>query len=587
MVQALFDQGVLRRDGAVKVVRPLSQPRLPPTVQGVLASRIDQLSAAQKELLQTLAVIGRESQFSLIEQVVGTERATLERTLGELRATEFIYEQPGLADVEYVFKHALTQEVAYGSLLLELRQAKHDRVAKAIEALYEGGLEQHVAELARHYRHTNNIEKAVHYLRLAAGQAANRSALSEAESQLRDAIALLTALPSSSDRDLTELRLQTTLASLLSGRSWGAPERETVLRRAYGLSERIADPREVLPALFQLGQFYIEQMRLTEARELAERAVVLAAGVQPLTLEVGAWHNLAESCFWSGDLKLARAHAQRSFALSENLQPEALIRSLGIDFWFITTWILATTDLLFGLPEQATQWKKLVAERVVSNSHPLSKAFGMLNSLIVALLLEDQTTLSELILPARQICEEYGFHEVSGWLKQFGGWISFRRGERALAITQMHEAIEEPRAVGSFVMSTWRLVLLAEMQLQAGHIHSAEATAAEAFANLERTHEGWCEPEVYRVAAKVLLGNPAVDPNAAEEHLRRAIEIARGQGAKWWELRATVGLARLLANQSRRNEARAMLAEIYNWFTEGFDTADLKDARALLDELSQ
>jgi predicted ATPase len=150
----------------------------------------------------------------------------------------------------------------------------------------------------------------------------------------------------------------------------------------------------------------------------------------------------------------------------------------------------------------------------------------------------------------------------------------------------MHEAIEEPRAVGSFVMSTWRLVLLAEMQLQAGHIHSAEATAAEAFANLERTHEGWCEPEVYRVAAQVLLQKPDGDPSAAEEHLRRAIELARGQGGKWWELRATTSLARLLAKQGSRDEARTMLAEIYNWFTEGFDTADLKDAKALLEELN-
>jgi class 3 adenylate cyclase/tetratricopeptide (TPR) repeat protein len=586
MVQALFDQGALVRNGAMKVVPRLSQLRLPSTVQGVLASRIDQLSTSQKELLQTLAVVGRESPFGLIEQVVGAERTTLERNLDELRAAEFIYEQPALADVEYVFKHALTQEVAYSSLLLERRRATHDRVAKGIEVLYEGRLEQHVAELARHYRHANNIEKAVHYLRLAAGQAADRSALSEAESQLRDAIALLMALPASPERDLTELNLQTTLAALLSGRSWGAPEREPVLRRAYQLSERIADPQEVLPVLFQLGQFYIEQMRLAEARELGERAVVLAADVQHPTLEVGAWHNLAESCFWSGDLKLARAHARRSLALSENLQPEALIRSLGLDFWLITTFIIATTDLLCGLPDEATQWKRPVAERVVLNSHPLSKAFGMTASSIVALLLDDPTTLSELIAPARQICDKYGFHELSGWQKQFGAWISFRRGETALAITQMHEAIEEPRALGSFIMSTWRLVLLAEMQLEAGDIQSAEATAAEALGNLERTHEGWCEPEVYRVAAEVLLRKPEGDPSAAEEHLRRAIEIARGQGTKWWELRATVGLARLLASQGRRDEARTMLGEIYNWFTEGFDTADLKDAKALLDELS-
>src|SRR5262249_2547582 len=154
----------------------------------------------------------------------------------------------------YVFKHALTHEVAYNSILAERRRAIHERAGEAIEAHYKERLEEHLAELARHYRHTSKIEKAIHYLRPAAAQSADRSGLSEAESRLRAAIALLITLPASSERDLAELTLQTTLGSLLSGRSWGAPERETVLRRAYELSERIADLREVLPALFQLGQ---------------------------------------------------------------------------------------------------------------------------------------------------------------------------------------------------------------------------------------------------------------------------------------------------------------------------------------------
>jgi predicted ATPase len=194
--------------------------------------------------------------------------------------------------------------------------------------------------------------------------------------------------------------------------------------------------------------------------------------------------------------------------------------------------------------------------------------------------------VSEFIIPARQICDEYGFQEVSGVVKQFGGWVNFRRGERALGIAQMCEAIEGLRALGSLNMSTWRLVLLAEMQLEAGDIRSAEASAAQALENLERTREGWCEPEVYRVAAEVLLLRPNGDPGAAEGRLRRAIEIAQSQGTKWWELRATMSLARLLAKQGRHDEARALLGDIYGWFTEGFDTADLRDAKALLDELS-
>src|SRR5229473_1050374 len=160
MVQGLFDDGALIRNGEVKIVRPLSQLRLPPTVQGILASRIDRLSAEQKDLLQTLAVIGRESLLGLLGKVSRAE-VQLERMLGELQAGEFIYEQPATGDIEYVFKHALTQEVAYNSLLIERRKLLHEGIGDAIESLYASSLDDHLAELAHHYSHSDNVTKAV------------------------------------------------------------------------------------------------------------------------------------------------------------------------------------------------------------------------------------------------------------------------------------------------------------------------------------------------------------------------------------------------------------------------------------------
>jgi len=188
---------------------------------------------------------------------------------------------------------------------------------------------------------------------------------------------------------------------------------------------------------------------------------------------------------------------------------------------------------------------------------------------------------------AGEICDEYGFHEVAGWVKQFEGWSYFSRGERALGIAEMNEAIQTLNAVVSLIFSTWRFTLLAEMQLEYGDIQAAETLIEDALKTLKLTKEAWYEPEAYRIAAKVMLKKPGSDPIAAETYLRRAIEIARGQAAKWWELRATMSLARLLCDTNRRDEARTILAEIYNWFTEGFDTADLKEAKALLDELSR
>jgi predicted ATPase len=176
MVQGLFDDGALIRNGQVKVARPLSQLRLPPTVQGILASRIDRLPAEQKELLQTLAVIGRESLLGLLGEVVSRTKAQLERMLGDLQAGEFIYEQPTVGDVEYTFKHALTQEVAYNSLLIERRKLLHERIGDAIESLYASSLDDHLADLANHYSHSDNVTKAVEYLGRAGQQALQRSA---------------------------------------------------------------------------------------------------------------------------------------------------------------------------------------------------------------------------------------------------------------------------------------------------------------------------------------------------------------------------------------------------------------------------
>jgi predicted ATPase len=174
IVQALFDEGALVRNGAVKVTRSLSQLRLPPTVQGMLAARIDRLSAEQKELLQTLAVIGRESSLALLSCVASRADTQLAQVLADLQSGEFIYEQPAAAAVEYVFKHALTQEVAYNSLLIERRKQLHERAGQALEAIFANQLDDHLTHLARHYSHSDNADKAVEYLHLVGEQAARR-----------------------------------------------------------------------------------------------------------------------------------------------------------------------------------------------------------------------------------------------------------------------------------------------------------------------------------------------------------------------------------------------------------------------------
>jgi predicted ATPase len=242
MVQALFDQGALVRDGAVKVARPLSQLRLPPTVQGVLASRIDRLPAEQKELLQTLAVMGRESPFGLIRQVAPRPNIQLERMLGDLQAGEFVYEQSAAVGIEYTFKHALTQEVAYNSLLVERRKLLHERAGQALESMFAEQLDDHLGDLAHHYSRGESTRKAVHYLGRAGRQALERTAYPEALALLTQGIEQLKELPDDVERALEELDLQNALGWLLyATKGGGAAVRETPVLgpRSYASSSGI------------------------------------------------------------------------------------------------------------------------------------------------------------------------------------------------------------------------------------------------------------------------------------------------------------------------------------------------------------
>jgi len=225
-------------------------------------------------------------------------------------------------------------------------------------------------------------------------------------------------------------------------------------------------------------------------------------------------------------------------------------------------------------------------ERVRSSSRPYSKVVGAIFGALPAQIRGETKQVFERMQEFRRIPEEFGFLEGAGLAKQSAGWASFWRGERTQGIEEMREAVVELRSLGCLIMSTWRLVSLAEAQIEVESYDAAGATVADAFDNLERTGEGWCEAEVYRVAAELERRRAGGDLGVAEQRYHKALEIARAQGAKWWELRATTSLARLLRVTNRRDEARTMLSEIYNWFTEGFDTADLKDAKALLEELS-
>jgi predicted ATPase len=317
MVQALFDEGALVRNGTVKMRRPLGQMRMPPTVQGILAARIDRLPTAEKDLLQTLAVVGRQAPLAVIMEIVA--KPHIERMLGNLQAGEFIYEQvvSGTA-VAYQFKHALTQDVAYNSLLIERRKSLHERAGQALESMFPDQLEDHLSELARHYGSSDNTKKALHYSQLAGQKAALRSADTEAINHLMTALELLHTLPDTQERTQRELALLVVLAPvLMEAKGYAAPEVERVAARTRLLSEQMVDAPELVSVLRILFGYYVNKGELHTAHELSGQMVSLADRQKDAVFLPHAHYGRGLASYFLGDFVSAREHTQRALALYE------------------------------------------------------------------------------------------------------------------------------------------------------------------------------------------------------------------------------------------------------------------------------
>jgi tetratricopeptide (TPR) repeat protein len=581
--EALFDQGVLTRNGAVKLAKPMNAVRLPPTVQGVLASRIDRLDSEQKGLLQTLAVIGKEFRLSLIRKVAGKADDELELTLSELQLAEFIYEQPAVSDIEYHFKHALTQEVGYGLLLSERRKELHRRIAAAIESLHGEWLGDHYRELAYHYGRGGDNSKAVHYLYLAGEQSLQRSAYAEALTHLNSGLEVRKGVLEGPARDAQELQLQLALggaSSALSG--FASTQTEAALSRAYELSRQCGETVDVLRALGGLGTALYVKGTLHWAREVFQESLQLAHSLKDRAQLARAHVNLGMVLIPLAELAQARESLERALGLHGDFQRSDQIVALPIPLPLQ----LGRALWLLGLPDQAlkrTREAELLGRR---STDPIMKGNALAFTQDLHVWCRDLETVREHALAvlaapwAAQLARSYVARA-----DLFHGWLLAREGQ-AQGVTLIRDAMARWTSTRAGNHRSMHASLLAEACASVGRIDEAMIVLDETLPFAE-TEEHYYEAELHRLRGELFLMRTDADREAAERCFYKAIDIARRQCAKSWELRATTSLARLLVKQGKRVEARTMLADIYNWFTEGFHTADLKDAKALLDELNQ
>jgi predicted ATPase len=572
-VQVLLDEGALIRDGnAVRLTRPLAELKIPPTVQGILAARIDRLPADAKDLLQTLSVIGRQFPMSLIGAVVSKARDHLDRLLNDLQLGEFIYEQPAVGDTEYVFKHALTQEVAYNSVLLERRRQMHQNIGAAIESLYADSIDDHLSELAHHFSRGRSAAQAVRYLTLAGRQSLARYAYREAQAQLREAVRLTEQLPESPERDLRQMALATDLVRALWRSAESDDEIREVVLHAISVTEKTGNLVERVKQLNLLRVITARSGDFAAATALAERMLELAeqeGGALSLTF---AYHATVNSRFYEGNL----AAAETEFALfrkyREAADPEA-VNELA-DPSVVTPAVAAVCAWATGHVHLAHERIDEATAYAIASKDP----FLLMTAKCLEALLYVHLRQPERVLALAS--ESIALSEDNGLRLPFAvvtlkAWAIAWLGDPAQAVTLL-EGLEPSPGANAFFNA---LINHCEVHLLAG-LPDSDAIEKALSGDLPDN----LKPEQNRVRGEVRLALGQRD--AAEADFRAAIALAQDMQAKAWELRATTSLARLLDQQGKRDEARTMLAEIYNWFTQGFDTADLKDAKSLLDELS-
>jgi predicted ATPase len=585
MVQALFDEGVILRNGAVKIAHPLSQLRLPPTVQGIPASRIDRLAPAQKDLLQTLAVIGRESPLAIISKIVPRPDSELDQMLAILQAGEFIYEQPVVSGIEYMFKHALTQEVAYNSLLIERRRQLHERTAQAIESTFAGHLEDYLTGLAHHYSQADNVSKAAEYLGQVGQQAIQRSAHTDAISSLDSAISLLHKLPDNRERALREVRLELTRARALAIKTGFASEVEQAFIRARELSERLGFAQELSSALLGLCGQYVAQGRFQTVYELAKQIQRRAELTQDLGPLISALAIVGLAEYELGDSLLSRDHLERAIFLYDRERDKPVGLRTAYDPGVAGRYYAGATLWHLGYPDQALRKTNEAVAPAQELSNPLNLASAELAASALLLLRGEACAAQDIAERMIVLCSEQG---LSYWLAKatrLRDWAVAEQGSPEARMVQIENGPVPLRAIWDKLVGRLDRIKLIEVWIKIARVDQRPCVLKEMLVIADENEHGYLSPEINWLKGQLLLIQEDSKFAEAENCFQRAIEVAHKQSAKSIELRATTSLARLLASRGRRDEARTILTDIYNWFTEGFDTADLKHAKALLEQL--
>jgi class 3 adenylate cyclase/predicted ATPase len=584
LTKSVLERGLLREENDRYVLdRPLQPLAIPATLHASLLARLDRLGSA-RHVAQIGAAIGRQFSYPVLHAVSRLPEDELRAALAQLVASELVFQRGSPPDAVYSFKHALVQDAAHGSLLRNARQQLHAQIAEALEAHSPEIIESQPELLAQHYAEAGLVEKALAFWGKAGHRSVARSAMAEAAAQFQkglDQLALLADIP---ERRQKELEFSSALGAVLNVvKGSAAPETGQAYARARELWEQLGSPVEFIEVPCGQSRYHAHCGELDVALRLDQGLLRLSRRRNDSAGLVMGHYSSGRNLMWVGSFASSRSHLEMVLALYDPNAHHSLVRQTGVHPQLAAQAALGIVLFCLGFPDQAlAQSNKAIAEaRRLPHPPTLAMSLGM-DALLLSVI-GDDIGLAQRAEGLVAVATDQGFPFYRATGAIFRGWVKAKNADVTEGLSLLRAGSSAYCATGATAWMPLYIALLAGACEIAGQIEEAAARLDQALQLVERTGERWFAAELDRQRGRLLLRQG--HPEAAEELYRQALSIAREQEAKLWELRAAASLARLWGDQGRRGAARDLLASVYGWFTEGFATPDLKEAKALLDEL--
>ena len=586
LTKAVLDSGIVTDEGdRYAMSGTVDSLAIPDTLHDSLMARLDKLIPV-KEVAQIGAAIGREFSHQLIAALSPMSERDLNAAVDTLVASALVHRRGTPPNATYTFKHALVQDAAYDSLLKRDRQDLHRRIAEALIDRFPSVVDTEPELLAHHYTAASLTERAVPYWLKAGQHALQRSALPEAVRHLTHGLELLLTLPSGATRDAQELRFQSGLGTAcLAFKGWASPEAGAAYTRAVELARRTTDPKALLSVFWGLFAFNLVRGDMHATRANVEELLAVAQQLDDLDLLVVAKMAQADGAYWWSEFDTMRAALHDLYRHYDPQHHGTLVKDLNHDPKTISQLYEAQALWVQGYPDQAA--RRCEEERVLSRQigHPFNLCFSLTWGAMPYAFRKDVEPFLGRLEEGLLIARDQRLGALVAWGPWFEGWALAQQGRLQEGIDRMRQGIAGWHAVGAGLAMPYCRTFLAEFLGMAGLPEEGLEEIAKVEAQLGRWGEVIAEPEAQRVKGELLLKRTPHDPIGAEACFLKALDTARRKDAKSWELRASMSLARLWRSQEKRQDAYRLLTDAYGWFTEGFDTADLKEAKALLDDL--